>query len=1312
MLYPHRPETCSITTFVICKVLKASDALLRHGRTLMVCTALLLLTACGLDPLTNTSIAASDATSSDWPMWRYDAGHTASSPAELPGELHLQWVRQYTPRVPVWDDPLNRDMMPYDQVFEPVVADGRMFIGFNDSDKICAIDIRTGAELWSFYTDGPVRFSPVVYRDTVLFTSDDGYIYCVGASDGQLRWKFRGGPSERKVIGNGRVISTWPARGGPVVADDTVYFAASIWPMMGTFIYALDAQTGDVQWLNDSMSADFQKQPHGAPAFAGVAPQGQLAISGDLLLVPGGRTLPAALDRNTGELKFFNFGGKGQGGSFVAAGQSHAYVHTRRDGTVAVALPDGAVTKTVINEPVLVTDTSGETIYTTTGGQDTPLMIEALDADHEPLWAIEADGTGDMIRAANRLYASGSGRITAIDLPKQGQPAKIAWTKPVDGEVLRLVAACDTLLAVTLDGRILAYGADPCEPKRIVQETKQLENNQNTVNFLKEQLDIQADSAQGYVIWFGVDLNQLLNDMVASSELHYIVVDPDAEKIAKLRHEFDQLGLYGKRITFHVGTPESFQAPPYIANLVFVDYSMAQTLVPSRLRTVYESVRPYGGKLCIVGNKKIRSRISESAIANLPKASSKVDDSLLIITREGQLPGAADWTHAYGDVANTVKSNDRRVKLPLGVLWFGGNSNMDVLPRHGHGPSEQVIGGRLFIEGMNSISARDVYTGRVLWHRKFEELGTYQIYYDETYSHTPLSTEYNQVHTPGANARGTNFVATDDGVYLVIDDRCLLLDPKTGATNREFVLPKNAVVTQQADSSFRSFPDQNRADGTPVTWGYIGIYENLLLAGYGPVDYAREFDYDFSPDGKKGVAWRPDFSASDGLMAFDRNTGKILWGVKARNDFLHNGIVAGGGRVYLLDKHPLRVEDHNRRRGVTSDKSNRLLALDAQTGEPVWQRDADAVFGSWLSYSAEHDLLLQAGSAASDRSLDEVKKGIAVHSAKTGETRWSKPEFEYAGPCMLHNDLVITNTTSYKESQGALNLLDGSPFMINDPVTGETMLWTFTRTYGCNTAVASENLLTFRSGAAGFCDLSNFGGTGNFGGFKSGCSTNLIVADGVLNAPDYTRTCTCAYQNQTSLAMIPMSTNELWSYNTFGKTDDDLSPTIQRIGVNFGAPGDRLADSGTLWVNYPADSGTSPNLEVAIEGDPVWHRDHSSRVSSGQIPWVTASSVEAVERIVIGLGERPDADTQRRFTVKLYFTEPDTTVRPGERVFDVMLQGKTVDKQFDIAKQTNGPLRSLVTTHQNVLLGDSLEIILSPQTDRKPVLSGVEIIEE
>src|SRR5207248_10813903 len=99
------------------------------------------------------------------------------------------------------------------------------------------------------------------------------------------------------------------------------YFAAGIWPFMGIFLHAIDARTGKVVWSNDGDSCIFIKQPHNADSFAGVAPQGPLAVAGDKLLVPGGRSVPACFDRKTGKLLRFLLAenGKRGGGSDVAA---------------------------------------------------------------------------------------------------------------------------------------------------------------------------------------------------------------------------------------------------------------------------------------------------------------------------------------------------------------------------------------------------------------------------------------------------------------------------------------------------------------------------------------------------------------------------------------------------------------------------------------------------------------------------------------------------------------------------------------------------------------------------------------------------------------------------------------------------------------------------------------------------------------------------------------------------------------------------------------------------------------------------------
>ncbi|MCU0981926.1 MAG: hypothetical protein MUF25_22465, partial [Pirellulaceae bacterium] len=93
---------------------------------------------------------------------------------------------------------------------------------------------------------------------------------------------------------------------------------------------------------------------------------------------------------------------------------------------------------------------------------------------------------------------------------------------------------------------------------------------------------------------------------------------------------------------------------------------------PQRLTRLYELLRPYGGKLWIQTTGTANGlQAGDLAIGELAQAKLSAAEGALILSREGPLPGAGQWTHAYGDVANTVKSNDRRVKLPLGLQWFG-----------------------------------------------------------------------------------------------------------------------------------------------------------------------------------------------------------------------------------------------------------------------------------------------------------------------------------------------------------------------------------------------------------------------------------------------------------------------------------------------------------------------------------------------------------------------------------------------------------------------------------------------------------------
>lgn len=1265
----------------------------------------------------------------DWPQWRYDTQRSNASNNSLPGQFSPLWEKRFTPRVQAWDDPLNLDLMTFDKQFEPIALDGKLYIAFNDESKLVAFDIQTGKRLWTFHAEGPIRFAPVAWNQKLFVVSDDGFLYSLDAADGRLLWKYSPAPSSQKVIGNRRVISAWPARGGPTIRDNTVYFASSIWPFMGTFVCALDAETGSVQWINDSTGSQYIKQPHSAPAFAGVAPQGFLVTTDKYLVVPGGRSVPAVFDRTTGQLKYFeiNAGGKGTGGAFVAADQEHFYVHTRVKGTRAFDLETGLKTAFVPNEPVI----TQKLIYS--AEQDNGRKVIriysanlASDKEREVLGEIEADGTQDLLLAKDHLVAAGLHSIQIIRLGSNeaglALTGEVIQTISIRYPVGRVIVANQTLIVVDEMGGISAFGVGatkvpsnaPGDDFTVAELTSErISPAPVAERQLLYQLLSRCD-AQGYGYWFGeCSQEQLAAICEVSPFEQWSVVLPPNSDLEALRGRLDSFQI-GRRVALFQANARDYRPPQYTGNLVVVSEGVLDHSQPDALKSIYSAVRPYGGVMVVLAPNDAESVADSIRALELEQADVRVAEFGVIVVRAGKLPGAADWTHQYGDVANSIKSNDSRVKLPLGILWFGASSNLDVLPRHGHGPPEQVVGGRLFIEGMNSLSARDVYTGRVLWKRNFDDLGTYDVYYDSTYENTPLDPKYNQVHIPGANGRGTNYVVTDERIYLVVGDTCKIIDPQTGHDLKEIRLPANS-------------------DGETSEWGYIGVYNDVLIGGIGFAKYRDRHSLEFEGEkelkaSKAGFGAKSlDRAASLGLIGFNRFTGELLWRVDAKHSFWHNGIVAGDGKIFCLDRNPRRIEDAMKRRGLDLPASYRIVALDHRTGSPVWEI-RDKIFGTWLGYSEKHKMLLQAGAAASDRLADEVGQGMAVYEVATGHVVWQKETLNYSGPCVLHNDLIITNTNSYSESAGAFNIVTGEQKMTKNPLTGQYEPWKMTRAYGCNSIIASENLLTFRSGSAGYYDLNSESGTGNFGGFRSGCTANLVVANGVLNAPDYTRTCSCSYQNQTSLALVHIPDVELWSVHSDVNSKLDVRK-VETLAINLGAPGDRRSIEGDLWIEYPNESGEAAPFSIEFNPEATMYRHHSSRYADADVPWLVSSGFEKVKHMTLKMlppsgasGDQKDEKEsnttpsvgspsataeKQRYDVELIFALPKSS-GTSESIFDVSLEG--TDRSERILLKSNETNADSVerALFRDVLVGDSLKIQFNA-TVGTPSVSGLRL---
>ena len=1218
----------------------------------------------------------------DWPMYRGDAGRTGVYPRALPASPTLRWVRELESPAPAW--PSTQNKLRFDASYEPVVMGKRLYVGSMVADRMTAYDTDTGEEVWRFYANGPIRFAPVAWENNLYFVSDDGFLYCLDATTGKQRWAVRGGPDGRMALGNGRLISTWPARGAPVLWTDengnpTVYFAASIWPFMGTFIHAVDAETGSIIWTNSGSGSTFQMQQHSSPAFAGVAPQGYLAVNGETLFVSGGRTVPAAYNRKTGEFLYYKLASRvfdKSAGGFSTSVLGKYFISGGGMYSTADADPVAKGPLTLLGAVALMPGKNGVDVLDATPVRKEEAGKDRHGADEKRVTytmktlrtlTLETPLQRFFFYARDRAYGAGAGGVIgAVDL--EGKRPTVTWSGKIDGEVWSMLPGDGKLFVVSVSGKIYCF-----------------DNNSGPVKTHAAPVVTAptGPAAGGFAVLWGFGDDAMARVSALMKDHDVIAIEADPMKVASLRRKIDDGGMNG-RVHVLCGEPMDLKLPPYFATRIEVANPGATGLARGSAfaASVFHALRPYGGTAVFRGEpaeiEAIRQAVDKAALPSAKAAASQTGKEFELI-RDGALPGSAPWTHQYADVANTVVSRDTLVKPPLGLLWFGGPSNDDILPRHGHGPTPQVIGGRLFIEGPNALRAIDVYTGRLLWQRELPGLGRF---YDNTN------------HQPGAGEIGSNYVTTADSLYVVHDRKCLRLDTATGKTIGEFTLPG--------------------AEGQkPPYWGYVGVYNDLLIATAMPVairvskppeDASKSKSKDDDEDkmdekvgaGPEGISRDVAYaSSSELLVVMDRNTGRVLWSRKASQVFRHNAIAVGADRIFCIDAiSPMKLEAL-KRRGEEQAKPPVMLALDVRTGEEVWKSGAGAG-GTWLGYSAENNVLISGGSPSRDRAKDESGPGMAAFHGGDGKRIW-RIDAKYSGTPILYGKTIYTDGLAF-------NLMTGKPIRRENPITGQASDWSFARSYGCNSPIAGQYMLLFRSAAAGFFDLQSDNGTANWGGFKSGCTSNLIPADGVLVVPDYTRTCSCSYQNQSSLAMVSMPDVEVWSFQSY----DDLTGRVKRVGVNLGAPGDWHSPDGTLWLDYPIVGGKGPKLTLQIEGEPRYFRKNAMEVK-GPAGQVTASGVIGATSIRVGL----NGEGERKYTVRLYFLEPEASAA-GERVFDVALQGKSVLGAFDVFAESGGRLKGVVKEFKGVAAGNTMtvELTAGEKSKRPPVISGVEVVME
>jgi outer membrane protein assembly factor BamB len=876
-----------------------------------------------------TSIASTEG--ADWPMHRGDATRSGYTSDQLPTTPSLAWrYHSLHPPVPAWP---RDDRMWFDLAPEVVIVGDLLVFGDSADGRVIALDATTGETRWTFFTGAPVRFAPALYKDQVYVVSDDGYLYCLAAADGALQNRWRPGPSDEMILGNGRMVSRWTARGGPVVRDGVVYFAAGIWQSDGVYLRAIDAETHALLWENKDAGKIYMAQPHGgAMAESGISPQGYLVATADKLLVPTGRAVPAAFTRADGKFLYYHLQVNGRtGGTQAVAVDDRFY-----NGGTAFQLESGTlVEKLAIGNyaampgALVVGTAKGLRVYKpteTTAPDRKGTPVKTL--KHEAAWAIEnVDAGAAVIAAGDAIICGGSATVAVVDVRTQ----EVIWTAEVDGAAYGLAVAGGRLYVTTTKGTIYCFdGAGHAAP--IEHRPTPQADVAAKYAAAADEIIAQTGVKDGFCLDTACGDGELALALALKTNLQIYALCPTAAEAAYARKKLSAAGVYGTRVTVHVGTPDQHPYGKYFADLIVSARSLDDGPLPVKAEAPPRVLRPYGGVVCTGRPGEMK------------------------LFRRGALAKSGSWTHQYSDLGNSCYSGDELVQGSLHALWFR-DVDLEMPQRHGRGPAPVYHAGRMFVEGIDAVRAVDAYNGRNLWE----------------FALPGVLAAYSADHLSGTAVTGSNLCLAGDFVYVHDKKRCYRLDAATGKKIGEFTAPAYA-------------------DGEPGTWGYVACDGKLLYGSLPNRKHNLRYNWRradmselhsesttfFALDAETGeLRWRYDAQESirHNAIAIGEGTVYLVDRQIAEEDKLDPNAQLVDGKLPVITK--------------VKQPEGTLVALNATTGELAW--NAPHAFGTMLVYSSQYDALLLGYQSTRFKLPSEVGGRLAVFRGRSGEKLWDKP---------------------------------------------------------------------------------------------------------------------------------------------------------------------------------------------------------------------------------------------------------------------------------------------------------------------------------
>jgi outer membrane protein assembly factor BamB len=1144
-----------------------------------------------------TILLASPASGADWPTFRADARRSGVTSEALPPRLESIWVHRplHAPR-PAWPGPARQDhwhelhelapTLTYDRVFHVALADGALFFGSSADDSVHCLDAVTGERRWHFTTEGPVRLAPTVAGGKVYFGSDDGFLYCLDAFDGSLRWKRRGGPEDRRLPGNGRMISLWPLRSGALVEEGKVYFTAGLFPDRGVTLHAVDAGSGEAIWESE----------------ASLTAQGYLLASPTRLFVPAGRTSPHAFDRRTGA----SLGSiDGVGGSFALVLEDMLVQGVSEKGELRISEPTTKERIVTARAQRMLAD--GPTAYFLRPGSLSALdrkrylevnreinAIQRVRAEersaeqNESLagliearsvcmrWDVACAASFEMILAGDAIVVGGNGEVVVHD----AEDGALRWRGSVDGRAHGLAVSEGRLYVSTDSGAIHCFAAEGAvrpEPSGQVDGHVIRKLEAPRVRELVGSILEESGTRQGYALIVGATDGRIAREIARNSELRVVGAMRDPEGI-----EIARRGLPDPRVSFHHVSTAALPYQSLFANLIICDATSSPGGVPGySAGEILRVLRPSGGTLLVLGPDPGALEEWGSGVLDgwrVTFDASHPDEPARGILHRSALEGAGEWTHLYAEPGNSASSGDRLTRGDMDLQWFGRPGPREMVDRHHRNVPPLYKDGRCFIPGDRIVYAADAYNGTILWSARLPASRRLGVFLDST-----------------------NLVVDEQHLWWAAADRCHGFDVATGEETRVHEVPE--------------LPRLGAGASEELVWGYLSCVGDTLFGSACRTDAAyreqsRAGDQALWYQGMKLVT-------SEALFALDRRDGDVRWTWRG-GAVVNTTITLADGMIWFVETtSPRALADPVGQLPLAElfdGGEQTLVCLDATDGTERWRRPLDTEALTEVCYLATADgILLLSGSR---RVEPTVEYHYFAFDAATGEPRWKANHLtglpDDGGHGEYNRHPTIVEGTVYAWPY-ALELQTG------ERIEG----WKFDRRgHGCGAISASAASLFWRGGNPWMLDLEEGAEALRLNSVsRPGCWINILPAGGLVLVPEASSGCTCAFPFQMSMAFHPAPP----------------PPRIEPAGSLFvGHITPRLIDPrGGGTIRYTLDGGEpgreSPlfDPDAEIEGDaPVlhlrartwWPDGTRSAIAERTFTRVEARPAERISAPVPGIG--------------------------------------------------------------------------------------------